>query len=414
MIRLGGGRRKVAQGLVLSLHLLAAHRLRTVLSVSGLLLGVATAIVMDAVGRGAERRVIERVQAMGSDLLVVSPAPAPFIAGRPRQVATVTTLTVRDAASLLEESSFAAAVAPAVNGSLVARWEGRNTTTRVTGTTLEGLRIRRFVAQTGRVFDEGEERERRRVALIGPSVRRNLFGTLDPIGREIRIGAVPFDVIGVLRARGTDMGGADLDNVIVVPLQTAMRRLLNIPYLHTIFVQARSSRHLESLEGEVREILDRTHRVRSGVAEPFVFQNQAELLRTERGTALEMNRLVVGVTLLALLLGGVGIVAVMLMSVRERIREIGLRRALGARRRDIELQFVLESTLLATAGATAGVALGTVAAVIASFLGPWDLLLSWRVATLTPLCSMVLGLAVGVIPATRAAGLEPIEALRTK
>ena len=339
-MRLGPGCRRVVQGLALSLHLMAAHRLRTVLNVSGLLLGVATAMVMDAVGRGAERRVIERVQALGSDLLVVRPAPAPFIAGRQREVTTVTTLTVRDAATLLAESSFAATIAPVVERSLIARWEGRNTTADVMGTTLAGLDISRFVAQTGRAFDEAEERERRRVALLGPRVRRNLFGTLDPIGREIRIGAVPFDVIGVLHSRGTDIGGADLDNVIVVPLQTAMRRLFNIPYVHKIMVQARSSGHLASLETEVREILDRNHPVRSGVAEPFVFQNQAELLRIERGAAREMNRLVVGVTLLAMLLGGVGIVAVMLMSVRERIREIGLRRAVGARRRDIKLQFV--------------------------------------------------------------------------
>jgi putative ABC transport system permease protein len=410
--RISGRHKNLARSVLLSLQILAAHRLRTALSVSGLLVGVSAVIVMMAVGAGAERRVIERVRAMGTDLLVVSAAPAPAVAGRRRQQATLTTLRATDAAAIADHTLLALAAAPAVTRPVVARWEGRNAPTTVLGTTSTGLDIRGMRTETGRLFDESEDRERRRVALLGPTVARNLFGGVDPIGREVRLGSVPFDVIGVLRARGTDVAGTDLDQVIVIPLETAMRRVLNIPYVHTLYVQARSSDHLDVLESEVREILGRRYRRRSGTPELFVVQNQAVLLRTERGAARAMSQLIVGTAGLGLLVGGIGILAVMLISVRERMHEIGLRRAVGARRKDIRLQFVLESALLAAAGGAAGVVVGLVAAAAAAALGPWELVLSWRAALLGLACSTLLGLAVGVIPATRASRLQPVDALR--
>lgn len=412
MIELLAGRKKVARGLLLSIELLLAHRVRTALSVSGLLLGVATVTVMTAVAAGAERRVVERVRALGTDLLIVNAAPAPIVAGRQRQVAVHTVLRPSDAAALVEESPLAVRAAPAVSRSLVAHWEGLNTTATVTGTTVDGLRIRNIGSVTGRVFDALEDRERRRVALLGPTVARNLFGDGDPVGSIIRVETMPFEVLGVMRSRGTDPGGTDLDNVIVIPLETAMRRLFNIPYVHSLFVQARSSSDLDALERDVREILDRRHPVRAGLPDPFVMQNQAVLLRTERGATLVMNRLAVGVAALALLVGGVGILAVMLLSVRERSREIGLRRAVGAKRKDIQLQFLLESAMLAAAGGLGGVMVGVAAAGAAATLGPWDLVLSWRAPLLGVACSALLGLGAGVVPAARAARLEPVEALR--
>ncbi|MBI4541202.1 MAG: ABC transporter permease [Gemmatimonadetes bacterium] len=411
---MAGRRSKLARSLLLSIQLLVAHRLRTALSVSGLVIGVAAVMVMVAVGEGAERRVLERVRAMGTDLLVVSAAPAPRVAGRQRQVAIHTTLRAADAAAIVEGSVLAVAAAPAVIRSVVARWEGRNTTTTLTGTTTDGLRIRNIRAEWGRVFDDVEDREQRRLALLGPTVVRNLFGDVDPVGRDLRVGSVPFEVIGVTRSRGMDAGGSDLDNVVVIPLETAMRRVLNIPYVHALFVQARSSADLEGLEAEVREILERRHLLRAGMPEPFIIQNQAVLLRTERGAARAMNRLIVSVAILALLVGGIGILAIMLISVRERTREIGLRRAVGAKRKDIQLQFVLESAMLAAAGGTAGVIAGLAAAGMAAALGPWELVLSWRAAFLGLGCSTLLGVAVGSIPAARAARLEPIDALRAE
>jgi len=406
--------RRLARGLLLSVQLLAAHRLRTTLSVSGLLVGVAAVVVMVAIGEGAERRVLERVQRMGTNLLVVSAAPAQRVAGRPRQVPVYTMLRAADAAAIEQESALAVAAAPAVTQSMVVRSQGVNTTTVVTGTTPAGLAIRNISAASGRVFDDEDDHERRRVALVGPTVVRTLFQGVDPVGDIIRIGNVPFDVIGVTRARGVDPLGVDLDGLVVLPFETAVRRLLNIPYVHALYIQARRSADLVALEAEVREILGGRHTARSGLLDAFVVQNQAALLRTERGAARAMNQLIVGIALLALLAGAIGILAVMLIAVRERTREIGLRRALGAKRRDIHLQFVLESAMLATGGGLAGVLVGLVAAGGAAVLGPWDLIVSWYAAGLGVACSTILGLVIGVIPAARAARLEPIAALRAE
>lgn len=407
-------RKAFISSLVLSLQLLAAHPLRTALSLSGLLVGVATLIVMVAVGEGAERRVLERMRSMGTNLLIVIAAPAPRVLGRPRQVPIYTALRVADASAIAEESKLAVAAAPAVNRPVIVHSDGLNTATVVTGTTTDGLRIRNIQADSGRLFDADDDREQRRVALLGPTVARNLFRGLDPVGRAIRLGSVPFEVIGITRSLGTDPGGVDQDDQVVIPLATAMRRVLNIPYVHTVLVQARSSADLDPLEREVRDILHARLAARSGAAEPFIIQNQAVLLRTERGASRAMNGLTAGVAVLAALVGGIGIMAVMLISVRERTREIGLRRALGARRRDIGRQFVLESAILAAIGGAAGVGVGVAAAAAAATLGPWELVISWAPAVLGFFGSTLLGLAVGAIPAARAARLEPIEALQTE
>jgi putative ABC transport system permease protein len=405
-------RKAFGRALLLSLQLLATHPLRTVLSLSGLLVCVGSLIVMSAVGEGAERRILERLRSMGTNLLSVIAAPAPPALGRPRQVPVYTVLRAADAGAIMLESRLAVRAAPAVTRSVHLRWEALSAATLLTGTTTDGLRIRNMRARSGRLFDEDDDRELRRVALVGGTVARNLFRGVNPVGRAIRIGGVPFEVIGVLESLGTDPGGIDQDDQVLIPLTTAMRRVLNIPYVHHILVQASSSADLDQLERDVRGILQARLAPRSGTTAPFIIQNQAVLLRTERGAARALSRLTTGVAGLAALLGGIGIVGVMLMSVKERTREIGLRRALGARRRDIGRQFVAESAILAMLGGITGVAAGLAASATAVLLGPWDLVVSWTPALFAVFGSTLLGLVVGTIPAARAARLEPIAALR--
>ncbi|HEY7441411.1 MAG TPA: ABC transporter permease [Vicinamibacterales bacterium] len=412
MTHLRARRKAFGRALVLSLQLLAAHPLRTALSLSGLLVCVASLIVMSAVGEGAERRILERLRSMGTNLLIVIAAPAPHVLGRPRQVPVYTALGPIEARAIMQETTLAVAAAPAVTRSVVVHSEGLNTSTVLTGTTPDGLRIRNIQAGSGRLFDEDDDRGQRRVALVGLTVARNLFRGVDPVGRAIRVGRVPFEVIGVMESLGTDPGGIDQDDQVLIPLTTAMRRVLNIPYVHHILVQASSSADLDRLERDVRGILQARLAPRSGTTAPFIIQNQAVLLRTERGAARALSRLTTGVAGLAALLGGIGIVGVMLMSVKERTREIGLRRALGARRRDIGRQFVVESAILAMLGGITGVAAGLAASATAVLLGPWDLVVSWTPALFAVFGSTLLGLVVGTIPAARAARLEPIAALR--
>jgi putative ABC transport system permease protein len=371
-------------------------------------------MVMVAIGQGADRRLLERLQAMGTDLIVISAAPATRVAGRPRQVPIHTDLRVEDAGAILNESAVAIATAPAVNRSVVLRREGLNRPTGLTGTTVQGLRMRNIRAGTGRLFDDTDDGERRRVAVLGPAVARSLFPGVDPVGQEFRLGNMRFEVIGVAAPRGIDPLGTDLDDFIAAPFQTVIRRVLNIPYVHAIYVQASSSRQLEALERDAREILRARHAARSGMSEPFLFQNQAMLLRSERAATAALNRLIPAVSGIALLLGAVGILTVMLMSVRERTREIGLRRALGASQKDIRTQFILESAMLGGTGGAAGVIVGVGASSAAALLGGWDLIISWDAALLGLASSMVLGIAVGSIPAARAAQLEPIAALRAQ
>jgi putative ABC transport system permease protein len=400
--------------LFLSLRLLAEHRVRTLLSVSGLLVGVAVVTVMVAVGRGAQERVLDQIRALGTDLLLVNAAPAPRVAGRERQADVVTLLRPADALAIAEGSDRVRRAAPQVARSVTVQVDGRTVPTSLAGTTPEGLEMRGIQAARGRVFDHLEDRQRARVVLLGPTAARNLFGDADPVGREVRIGRDPFEVIGVARSRGVDPGGGDLDDVVLVPLETAMRRVLNIPYVHTLVVQARNSGDLDALEAEVREILAQRHRLRAGASEPWRILNQATLLRTEQAAARSLSGLVVSVAGLAFVVGGIGILSVMLMSVRERMREIGLRRAVGARGRDILLQFVLEAGIVAGVGGAAGLLAGVVVASGAAALGPWDLKISWTAAALTFAASGVVGVVAGLVPARRAAGITPIEALRSR
>jgi putative ABC transport system permease protein len=321
-------------------------------------------------------------------------------------------LNADDAVALREAIPAAVASAPAVNRNAVLRWDGRNRATGLSGTTADGLRIRNIHAGSGRLFDDNDDREQQRVAVIGPAVARSLFAGVDPIGRTMRIGALEFEVIGVAAPRGIDPLGSDLDDFVAIPFQTAIRRVHNLNYVDAIYVQARGSDELEGLERDVRSILAIRLADRSGVSEPYVIQNQAMLLRAERAAVGALNQLVPAVSGIALMLGAIGILTVMLISVRERTREIGLRRALGASRRNIKTQFVLESGMLGVAGGATGALAGLAASGIAAYFGGWPLVIAWDAAAIGAACSLILGLVIGLVPAVRAARLEPIAALR--
>lgn len=404
---------KLTKNLGLSLEILAAHSLRTLLSVLGIVVGMAAVIVMVSAGRGAEKRILDQIRDMGTDLITVSAGQTRIVAGRQRQMSTVVTLRAADAAAIADACPAVARAAPAIAKKLAVRWEAENTNTSVVGMDAQGFPIRNMTIAAGRIFDAEEGRAARRLAVVGPTVVENLFGSADPLGRQIRIGRVPFEVIGVLHAKGVDPNGMDQDDLVVVPLQTAMRRLMNVVHVETVYVQARSGPLLAQAEREIRDLLRRRHRLENK-PDDFTIQNQAVLIAGERETSRLMTLLVGSVSGISLLVGGVGILAVMLIAVRERTPEIGLRRAVGARRRDIRNQFLMESAILAGAGGLLGVAIGLGSAWAAARLRLWDMAIAWDAALAGFAFSVTLGIVFGIYPALHAARLQPIQALRTE
>jgi len=404
---------KLSKNISLSVEILSANKLRTFLSVIGMVVGIASVILMVSAGQGAQKHILDRIRNMGTNLIVVNAGQTQIIAGRQRQMSTVKTLVLEDAEDIARNCSSVASIAPFVNKKLTVRWEDQTANTLVVGMAASGFFIRHFDPFGGRFFTEEESRALKRVAVIGPTVARNLFGESNPVGLNIRLGRVPFEVIGMTFPKGIDQNGADQDDLIIVPIGTAMRRLLNVTYIQSIYVQAKDTRSMAKAESEIQELLRARHRLR-GKPDDFTIQNQETLLATERETSQSMTFLIGSVAGISLLVGGVGILAVMLISIRERRGEIGLRRALGARRPDIRMQFLIESILLAGTGGGIGVIIGVGCAYALSALGYWETLISWPATAAAFLFSAVLGIFFGIYPASRAAGLEPIEALRAE
>jgi putative ABC transport system permease protein len=403
------------RGLKVSIEMLLAHRLRTLLSVLGIVVGIATVSVMTAVGRGSEEKVMAGIRSMGTNLISISAGKVMLIAGRERQGAVVTTLTPQDAAALQSETSdLVSLVAPVQAKRLSIKFEEIGLKTNIVGTTPEFLEIRNLRLESGEMFDEQNDRAASRVAVVGQTVVRDLFGKTNALGRIIRIGKVPFEIKGVLAPAGVDINGSDQDDQILVPLRTAMRRIFNVTYINNIYIQVHSEKQMDQCAARLSQTLRARHRLRTGKPDDFTIQNQAELLKTQQETQSAFTTLTVGVASLSLAVGGVGILAVMLMSVRERVKEIGLRRALGARRGDILFQFLVEAVMLSLAGGIAGILVGVVAIFVVAHFAGWQPILHPQTFLLAVAASAGIGLLFGTIPARKASLASPIQSLRAE
>jgi putative ABC transport system permease protein len=415
-----------ARALRPALRALATRRLRVVLALSGVGIGVAAVLLTGALGAGAEREVSSSLEAMGTNLLVVRPAPVKRLVARKTVSGSMTTLTPADAAALAGLEVVDEAM-PGVEGSLRVKGGGAALVTTVLGATEAFPRIRRFRLSAGRFFDVEDEAEARRVAVLGARVAERLFGD-EPaaalIGQEFRLRGIPFAIVGVLEAKGVLADGSDEDNTIVIPIRTALRRVFNVAYLNTVFVTVRAARDvrdagrpgpMDAAQAEIGALLRERHRRRGAApADDFAIQDKTKLLASQREAVATLTLFTAGLSGLALLVGGTGILALMLLSVKERTGEIGLRLAVGARPRDILVQFLAEATALALGGWLAGVAvaaLGTVGLALGT---------SWKVAVpvgalLASLAmALITGLGFGAVPARRASLLPPIRALGTE
>ena len=392
------------------MEVLAGHRLRTALSLSGIVIGVASVIIMVAFGMGAERKIVERIEAMGTNLIVVTAEQTRPSGGKMRRIGSAKTLKRGDVQAILAQCPSVRMAAGSIKRSIILRYKGNTVKTTLLGLEPDGFSICNLMPAHGGIYSKAEERSRRRVALIAPTAAGNAFDGMNPVGHAVRLGRQPFRIIGVTAPKGTDFNGSDQDDKVFVPLQTAMRRLVNVDYLDTIFVQARDGVPLSSAEAEIRVALRKQHRL-GNRADDFSVFNQSDLIRLQKGTARSLTLLVGSVAALAWLVGGVGILAVMLMSVRERRSEIGLRRALGARARDVRYQFIFEAVLLAAVGAVSGLLVGLAGVWLTHIIGLGPVLIPWPAALVALGSSVLLGLACGAYPALKASRLSPVAAL---
>jgi putative ABC transport system permease protein len=395
--------------------MLWAHKLRTGLSVLAITVGVATVIVMAAVGRGSEKKVLDGIRSMGTNLISVAAGKVTLIAGRTRQSAIVTSLVPEDASAIPTGAADLVALAvPAQSRAMPVAFQEVSLKTTIVGTTPGILAVRNLRIDAGDMFDDDDDRVSRRVAVVGQTVVRNFFGGGNPVGQTLRIGKVPFQVIGTLATAGVDMNGTDQDDQILVPLRTALRRVFNVTYISNIYVQVRSEQQMAASAVRLRQILRDRHHLRAGRQDDFTIQNQAELLRAQEETQRTFTVLTLGVASLSLAVGGVGILAVMLMSVRERVREIGLRRAIGARRHDILFQFLLEAMMLSVSGGLTGVVLGVTATLVVAHVAGWDAVLTGTPLFLACASSVAIGVLFGTIPARKASLANPAGSLRAE
>ncbi|MBI5103257.1 MAG: ABC transporter permease [Nitrospirae bacterium] len=404
---------KLVKGTRIALKALFSHKLRTALAMTGIVVGICSVIVMVALGDGAQQQVLSKIRAMGTDLVIVTAGQVKTIAGRQRQTGNVSTLTMKDAKAITEEARNVMAAAPAQGKKMPVKYGAITTTTSVIGTTETIIPVRDLGLGKGRFFTDDEDKTSQRVAVIGETVARNLFGDGNPVGESVRIGKVSFEIIGVIDKKGTDLVGADQDDVIYIPINTALRRLLNLTYINNIYVQAKSSDHIEKAVSEIRDLLKEKHRLKDK-PDDFTIQSQTEILKSERETTQTFTNLLSTVAGISLLVGGVGILAIMLISIKERTREIGLRRAVGALKKDLLLQFVVESLVLSASGGIAGILLGVVLSLGGSYFTHWPMSLSFPAIAAAFFFSAIIGLIFGVYPAARAARLDPIEALKAE
>jgi len=406
---------KIARSLKISRKQLAAHKMRTALALLGIVIGVSAVLVMVSVGKGAENEVLSKIEAMGTNLIIVNAGQVQRTGGRQQIRGTVTTLSVEDAKALLEECPAVRATAPVQSKKMQVKYGNLSTNTTVVGTTADFQTIRNFKPDRGSFFSEEENIASRRVAVLGQSVVKNLFEGDDPIYETIRIGKVPFEVIGVMEAKGLDLNGVDQDDQIFIPIRTALRRLFNLTYINTINIEALSKEKMAAAVEEVREVLRERHRLnKQSKPDDFTIQNQTDLIETQRETTETFTMLIGSIAAISLLVGGIGILAVMLMAIRERTNEIGLRMAVGASRKDILTQFLLEASVLSVSGGIVGIFIGLLGSLLTGAMTKWATSISFPSIVLSFTFSLAVGLFFGVYPARKASLLDPIAGLRSE
>ncbi|MBI4081083.1 MAG: ABC transporter permease [Candidatus Lambdaproteobacteria bacterium] len=399
-----------------ALGALKLNAMRSVLTMLGIIIGVAAVITMVAVGAGAEARVAEQIRSLGSNLIIVLSGSA-SAGGARLGSGSQLSITEDDAAAIQREVSPVQYAAPSVRGSAQVVSGNQNVSTSVQGITPDYLEVREWSITSGRGFTPDEMRSAGKVALLGQTVVDNLFPGQDPLGQSIRIKKVPLRVIGTLERKGQSMMGQDQDDLILVPIATAKTRVLGGNRfkgraVSAIMVKVREGEDMAAAEEELKNLLRQRHRIQAGQPDDFYVRNLSEIMQAREASSRVLKLLLAAVASVSLLVGGIGIMNIMLVSVTERTREIGLRLAVGASGRAVQTQFLVEAVTLALIGGLIGIALGIGSAMVIARLADWPTLLQPSSIALAFGFSGAVGIFFGYYPARKAAGLNPIDALR--
>lgn len=396
----------------IAIRALANNKLRAFLTMLGIIIGVASVIAMLAIGQGSKKSIQKQIAEMGSNMIMIHPG-AEMRGGVRQDPSAMQTLKLENYVKMREECAYLSAISPHVSssGQLIAG--GHNYPSSVSGVSMDYLSIRQLLVEQGEMFTEEDIRTAAKVCVIGKTIVDNLFPDgSDPIGKVIRCNQIPFRVVGILKSKGYNSMGMDQDDVVLAPYSTVMKRLLSQTYLSGVFASALTEDLTDKAVDEITAVLRREHKLKEADADDFTIRTQQELSSMLNSTTDLMTTLLACIAGISLLVGGIGIMNIMYVSVTERTREIGLRMSVGARGIDILSQFLIESIFISITGGLIGVLLGCGASILIKtvahwpvFIQPWSVLLSFLVCTLT-------GVFFGWYPAKKAAQLDPIEALR--
>ena len=393
------------------LQALTRNRMRSALTVLGIVIGVAAVIATLAIGQGARSAVQAQIRALGANTMTVHPGTV--TAGGARSgMGSITTLTPEDALAIKNECPTIEAVAPMVRTVAQVVYGNTNWNTQVQGTTPDFVFIRQWPVESGVFITDSDVRGAAKVCVLGQNVKQELFGDSDPVGQMVRIKDIPFRVAGVLSMKGGQGFGGNQDDIVIVPITTAQRKLLGITHVNSILLSAVSESAVDEASDQITDLLRQRHRIRPDGDPDFMIFTQKEIATSAEATSKVMTLLLLSIAGVSLLVGGIGIMNIMLVSVTERTREIGIRRAIGARRRDILFQFLVESAFLALAGGALGVALGMGAATLITQIARWPTMIQPGAVALAFGFASAVGVFFGFYPAHRASRLDPVEALR--